>query len=78
MSVMGALIVRPALLRHFQRRGIQVYLFIINEETDFDHCFDTLGVDGVMTDYPTKLEAYLKRRTNFKEDSHLLEEGKTS
>ena len=69
---------RPALFRHFQRRGIQVYLFIINEESDFDHCFDTLGVDGVMTDYPTKLEDYLKRRTNAKEGSPLLEEERKS
>lgn len=40
----------------------QIYLFVINEPEDFHTCFKRFNVDGVMTDYPTKLTKYLKEQ----------------
>ena len=34
-------------------------LFVINDFDDFDVCYHRLNVDGVITDYPRKLQEYL-------------------
>lgn len=49
---------RKWMFEHLQRRGMRVYLFVLNDEKDFDRGF-SYGVDGVMTDYPTTLTEYL-------------------
>lgn len=46
---------------HFQRRGIKVYLWVLNEEEDYDFAV-RLRVDGIMTDYPTRLKEYYDAR----------------
>jgi len=61
-KVISWLSASPLLFRHLQRRGFQVYLFVINEPEDFHTCFKRFNVDGVMTDYPTKLNNYLKEQ----------------
>lgn len=52
-----ALLMRPALFRHLQRRGIHVYLWVLNHPEDFQRA-RRLGVDGIMTDFPTRLSEF--------------------
>ena len=56
------LLMSPMLFRHLQRRGIQVYLWTVNEEEDMAYCYEQLKVDAVMTDYPTVLRQYLNKQ----------------
>ncbi|XP_051966264.1 lysophospholipase D GDPD1-like isoform X2 [Xyrauchen texanus] len=62
------LLMRKALFDHLTGRGIQVYVWVLNDEEDFKRAFD-LGATGIMTDYPTKLKEYMeenKYNTNHK------------
>lgn len=59
--LLNSFFMRPALFRHLQRRGCHIYLWVTNEESEFDESFKDYNVDGVMTDYPTKLRTYLDR-----------------
>ncbi|XP_077468198.1 lysophospholipase D GDPD1 [Stigmatopora argus] len=52
------LLMRKALFQHLTARGIQVYIWVLNDEEDFKRAFD-LGATGVMTDFPTRLKEYL-------------------
>lgn len=52
------LLMRKALFDHLTARGIQVYIWVLNEEHEYKRAFD-LGATGVMTDYPTKLKEFL-------------------
>ncbi|XP_036613752.1 lysophospholipase D GDPD1 [Trichosurus vulpecula] len=52
------LLMRKALFDHLTARGIQVYVWVLNEEHEYKKAFD-LGATGVMTDYPTKLKEFL-------------------
>uniref|UniRef100_A0AAY5EKH0 GP-PDE domain-containing protein n=1 Tax=Electrophorus electricus TaxID=8005 RepID=A0AAY5EKH0_ELEEL len=54
-SITTNLLMRKALFDHLTARGIQVYVWVLNDEDDFKRAFD-LGATGVMTDYPTKLK----------------------
>ncbi|XP_074922071.1 lysophospholipase D GDPD3 isoform X3 [Chelonoidis abingdonii] len=49
---------RKKLFKHLEDRGIQVLLWVLNEEKDFEEAF-SYGVSGVMSDYPTLLRHYL-------------------
>uniref|UniRef100_A0A8C9TLH7 Glycerophosphodiester phosphodiesterase domain containing 1 n=1 Tax=Scleropages formosus TaxID=113540 RepID=A0A8C9TLH7_SCLFO len=60
-SIMMKLLMRKALFEHLKARGIQVYLWVLNDEEDFQRAFD-LGATGVMTDYPTKLKEFMEKR----------------
>ncbi|KAL0973004.1 hypothetical protein UPYG_G00197590 [Umbra pygmaea] len=53
------LLMRKALFSHLTARGIQVYLWVLNDEEDFKRAFE-LGASGVMTDYPTKLRHFME------------------
>ncbi|XP_029468275.1 lysophospholipase D GDPD1 isoform X2 [Rhinatrema bivittatum] len=55
------LLMRKALFDHLTARGIQVYIWVLNEEEEYKRAFD-LGATGVMTDYPTKLKGFLEKR----------------
>ena len=37
----------------------QTYLWVLNEDSEFDFAFNKLKVAGIMTDYPTRLRDYL-------------------
>ncbi|XP_067883856.1 lysophospholipase D GDPD1-like [Heterodontus francisci] len=52
------LLMRKSLIRHLTDRGIQVYFWVLNEESDYRQALD-YGVTGVMTDYPSKLRKFL-------------------
>ncbi|KAJ8414509.1 hypothetical protein AAFF_G00037110 [Aldrovandia affinis] len=55
-----SLLMRKTLFDHLTARGIQVYVWVLNDEDDFQRAFD-LGATGVMTDYPTKLKDFMER-----------------
>ncbi|KAF6298602.1 glycerophosphodiester phosphodiesterase domain containing 1 [Rhinolophus ferrumequinum] len=57
-SIILNLLMRKALFDHLTARGIQVYIWVLNEEQEYKRAFD-LGATGVMTDYPTKLKDFL-------------------
>lgn len=40
----------------------QVYIWVLNDEDDFQRAFD-LGATGIMTDYPTKLKAFMEKNS---------------
>jgi len=61
LKVLDWLMLSPCLFRHLQRRGMQVYAWVLNDEEDFDAAFE-MGFDGVMTDFPSKLKAYLDKK----------------
>ncbi|CAI9531753.1 unnamed protein product [Staurois parvus] len=54
------LMMRKGLFQHLQARGIQVYLWVLNQESDFQRAFDC-GATGVMTDYPSKLHRFIQK-----------------
>ncbi|CAH0754258.1 unnamed protein product [Bemisia tabaci] len=59
------LLMKRALFKHLSKRGIQTYIWVLNDETDFQQAFQ-LGATGVMTDYPSKLRAFLENCENEK------------
>uniref|UniRef100_A0AAY4AWP5 GP-PDE domain-containing protein n=1 Tax=Denticeps clupeoides TaxID=299321 RepID=A0AAY4AWP5_9TELE len=56
------LLMRKALFDHLTARGIQVYIWVLNDEEDFQRAFN-LGATGIMTDYPTKLKSFMEKNT---------------
>ncbi|CAF4580174.1 unnamed protein product [Rotaria sp. Silwood1] len=44
---------------HLQRRGISVYVWILNNEQEFEYAIQHMCVTGIMTDYPSRLRNYL-------------------
>ncbi|XP_052230963.1 lysophospholipase D GDPD1-like isoform X2 [Dreissena polymorpha] len=64
LRVFDMLMMRPALFKHLERRGIQTYLWVLNEEEDFSRAFK-LGATGVMTDFPTKLTNFLEQHPQY-------------
>ncbi|XP_073472626.1 lysophospholipase D GDPD1 isoform X3 [Aquarana catesbeiana] len=54
-----ALLMRKCLFEHLKARGIQVYIWVLNNEEEYKRAFD-LGATGVMTDYPTRLKTFLE------------------
>ncbi|XP_076325400.1 lysophospholipase D GDPD1-like [Tachypleus tridentatus] len=56
--LINRLLMNKALFHHLKKRGIQTYLWVLNEDKDYENAFQ-LGVTGVMTDYPSKLRKYL-------------------
>uniref|UniRef100_A0A672HSL3 GP-PDE domain-containing protein n=1 Tax=Salarias fasciatus TaxID=181472 RepID=A0A672HSL3_SALFA len=56
----ACLLMRKVLFQHLTARGIQVYVWVLNDEEDFQRAFD-LGATGVMTDFPTRLKDFMDR-----------------
>ncbi|XP_071092862.1 lysophospholipase D GDPD1-like [Haliotis cracherodii] len=65
IRVVDALMMRPLLFKHLERRGIQTYLWVLNTEDEFERAFK-LGVHGVMTDFPTKLTEFLDANPQYR------------
>ncbi|KAM8962472.1 lysophospholipase D GDPD3 [Pelodytes ibericus] len=55
------LMMQKGLFQHLQDRGIQIYLWVLNQEGDFQRALD-IGATGIMTDYPSKLHSFLQQR----------------
>ncbi|XP_033748617.1 lysophospholipase D GDPD1-like [Pecten maximus] len=60
LKLADILMMRPTLLQHLERRGIQTYLWVLNSEEEFERAFK-LGSTGVMTDFPTLLKDFLDK-----------------
>nr|XP_015801425.2 lysophospholipase D GDPD3a [Nothobranchius furzeri] len=58
VSLIEKVTMRKSLFKHLAARGIQVHLFVCNENEDIKAALK-LGATGVMTDYPTLLSTYL-------------------
>lgn len=58
--LMDSLLMRPFLFSHLKRRGIQVYVWVLNCEEEYERAF-RLGASAVMTDYPSDLRTFLAR-----------------
>uniref|UniRef100_T1J2N3 GP-PDE domain-containing protein n=1 Tax=Strigamia maritima TaxID=126957 RepID=T1J2N3_STRMM len=63
-SIIHKLLMKKALFEHLNKRGIQTYLWVLNEEEEFERAF-RLKATGVMTDYPTRLREYLDKNPQF-------------
>ncbi len=59
-------LMRRSLFRHLRRRGIPTYAWVINTEEDYERAFK-MGVEGVMTDYPTRLKKFLEEHPEYPE-----------
>lgn len=57
----GRRIITPEFLDVAHRQGLQVHAWTINEPVEMQHLLD-LGVDGLVTDYPTQLRRVLRER----------------
>lgn len=58
LRIFDWILMQPALFTHLRKRGIVTYLWVLNREADFARA-KQLGVDGIMTDYPTRLKSYI-------------------
>ena len=58
---LDAFTMRPWLFAHLRKRGIQVVLWTLNTEEDYERAY-RLGAGGVLTDYPSRLHAFLQAR----------------
>lgn len=54
---------RSLLYTHLKSRGINTCFWVLQSDDEFTRAFK-LGAAGVMTDYPTRLQQYLKRNNN--------------
>lgn len=68
---MEMLLMRKSIFDHLDKRGIQTYLWVLNEDPEFEEAF-RMGVTGVMTDYPAKLRDFLNKHPDF----HIQKESK--
>jgi glycerophosphoryl diester phosphodiesterase len=57
----GRRIVSPRLVRDFQRAGLHVHIWTVNEIGDMERLLDW-GVDGIVTDRPDRLAQVLHKR----------------
>ncbi|KAK2866016.1 hypothetical protein Q7C36_002072 [Tachysurus vachellii] len=60
VSLIENLTMRKSLFEHLVKRGMQVQLFVCNNEEDIAAAF-AVGATGVMSDYPTVLSEYLQK-----------------
>ncbi|KAL3856222.1 hypothetical protein ACJMK2_010999 [Sinanodonta woodiana] len=70
VRIADKLLMRPSLFRHLERRGIQTYLWVLNEDEEFERAF-RLGATGVMTDFPSKLKAFLDAHPEYRREEQI-------
>ncbi|XP_066486470.1 lysophospholipase D GDPD3 [Tiliqua scincoides] len=68
---------RKKLFKHLEDRGIQVILWVLNDDKDFEKAF-SYGVTGVMTDYPTCLRKYLDTHSTHPSNGSGMERRESS
>eukprot|EP00118_Oscarella_pearsei_P004348 m.18433 g.18433 ORF g.18433 m.18433 type:complete len:329 (+) comp27660_c0_seq1:2432-3418(+) len=61
-------LVHRAMYYHLKKRGIVSYVWVLNEEEDYEVAMN-LGATGIMTDLPTNLSAYFARCRHVGSDS---------
>ncbi|CAF0813928.1 unnamed protein product [Brachionus calyciflorus] len=67
--------IRKSFIKHLQKRGISVYYWVLNEEEEFKDAIE-LGVNGIITDYPSRLIEYIQ--TNTEVHTHIVRPIKTN
>ena len=72
--VAGFLMMNRLVFWHLQRRGINVVLFVLNQEEDFIEA-SKYGVDGIMTDFPSRLSKFYSDYNSNEEMSKILPSG---
>jgi len=55
------LLMSSMLFLHLQKRGVTTYLWVLNNEDQYERAFN-LGVQGVMTDFPYRLQQFLEKK----------------
>lgn len=63
VCLMEKVTMRKSLFKHLAARGIQVHLFVCNEDEDIKAALE-VGATGVMSDYPSVLSNYLFRNNS--------------
>lgn len=59
VAILNWIIHNRLLFWHFHKRGIRLFAWTLNEESDFIDAFGK-GFDGIMTDCPHKLSTFLE------------------
>ena len=62
-KVFNFLLTQKTYFEHLEARGIPTWVWTINSEEHFDEALD-IGINGILTDYPTKLKIYIEKRNN--------------
>ncbi|XP_063226259.1 lysophospholipase D GDPD1-like isoform X2 [Bacillus rossius redtenbacheri] len=65
IKAVQVLLIRKILFEHLRKRGIQTYFWVLNYEEEFKTAFE-LGATGVITDYPTRLTAFLNENPQYR------------
>lgn len=60
LKVADWFLMSPVLFNHLKRRGIHVYLWVLNSEEEYRKALD-VGATGIMTDFPSKLSKFLEK-----------------
>ncbi|XP_054748069.2 lysophospholipase D GDPD1-like [Lytechinus pictus] len=59
--IYDAVVLNPLLIFHLHRRGIKVFMWVLNTEEQWEQGF-AYGADAVITDYPSKLRDYTNKK----------------
>lgn len=59
LRIMDYLICNDKLIRHLRKRGVPTYFFVLNAEHEWQRAVNC-GAAGIMTDYPKRLQNWLK------------------
>jgi glycerophosphoryl diester phosphodiesterase len=62
VSFAGRPLVTRELVAHAHAHGVQVHVWTINDPLEMERLLE-LGVDGLVTDFPERMRALLRRRT---------------
>lgn len=57
--------IRKSIITHLQKRGIYVYLWVLNSEEEFQYALD-IGANGIITDYPLRLIQFIENNPEYK------------
>ncbi|KAK9513048.1 hypothetical protein O3M35_001328 [Rhynocoris fuscipes] len=64
VQIIDSLLMNKTLFKHLKKRGIQTYVWVLNNENEFKKVYD-LGVTGIMTDYPSRLKQFLNNNVEY-------------
>lgn len=60
-----SILIRKSMVSHFKKRGIMVYYWVLNTDEEFRKAID-MGVNGIITDYPTRLISFIENNPEYK------------
>ena len=65
---------RPSLIHHLQARNTFVCFWVLNDADDFRRAYMSVGANAVMTDFPTRLQAFQVEYQAWKRTHHVRDE----